>query len=224
MTFNAKALSSGSTLWETPRDLMDEIISRYGCTIDFACNLRNQRCVLGLGPDLPGAGFNGKITNLENDRLHYSVDSLTTPWNPNGVSTIVGFCNPPYGTRSGRKIGEPWGSEHFGAKAVMETKNGVTTIMLLPARTDNSLFHRIIVPYADEVVLIRGRVKFGAPPGIEESTQPFGSMLAIFRPVKRSGTMPAFIAWLPKCHAVRNERDDVEKALRKMGVYYGQDN
>lgn len=62
----------------------------------------------------------------------------------------VVWCNPPYG-------------RHIGVwvhKAYLETGNGVTTVMLLPARTDTKWFHSFILNNA-EVRFIKGRLKFG---------------------------------------------------------------
>ena len=87
------------------------------------------------------------------------MDGLKQPWS--GVS----FCNPPYG----RDV------DKWVAKAVRETLNGVTTVMLLPARTDVQWFHKYIYNRF-ETRFIRGRLKFvGAG-----SSAPFPSMIVVF--------------------------------------------
>ena len=93
---------------------------------------------------------------------HYideDMDGLKQPWSG------VAFCNPPYG----RDV------DKWVAKAVRETLNGVTTVMLLPARTDVQWFHKYIYNRF-ETRFIRGRLKFvGAG-----SSAPFPSMIVVF--------------------------------------------
>lgn len=89
-------------------------------------------------------------------------DGLKQAW----AGTV--WCNPPYG----RGIGE------WVKKAYVERLNGVTTVMLLPARTDTQWFHYWILSIA-EVRFLKGRLKFGGA----KNAAPFPSMLVIFRPV-----------------------------------------
>ena len=76
------------------------------------------------------------------------------------------WCNPPYGK----------GIIQWVKKAYAETQNGVTTVMLLPARTDTQWFHDYVLPSA-ELRFIRGRLKFGGG----KDTAPFPSIVCIFR-------------------------------------------
>ena len=77
------------------------------------------------------------------------------------------WCNPPYG----RGIGE------WVAKARAETARGVTTVMLLPARTDTRWFWAHC-QFPAEVRFVKGRLRFGGA----AASAPFPSMLVIFRP------------------------------------------
>lgn len=95
-------------------------------------------------------------------------DALATGWD--GVC----WCNPPYS----RGL-----QGNFIAKAATERLRGVTTVMLIPARTDTKAFHAYIWD-ADkhqprkgvEVRFLKGRIKFvGAKHGA-----PFPSMVVIF--------------------------------------------
>jgi len=92
------------------------------------------------------------------------ADGLKQEW-----SGVV-WLNPPYGKEIVDWI----------VKAIQETLNGVTTVMLLPARTSNDWFHRYI--YARyEIRFLRGRLKFvGA-----ENVAPFPSMIVVFKGIER---------------------------------------
>jgi site-specific DNA-methyltransferase (adenine-specific) len=78
----------------------------------------------------------------------------------------VCFCNPPYGREISKWV----------RKASQEAERGVTTVMLIPARTDTSWWHRYIESQS-EVRFIRGRIRFvGA-----HDNAPFPSAIVIFR-------------------------------------------
>ena len=90
------------------------------------------------------------------------MNGLVQPWYGNC------WCNPPYG----RKIGE------WVKRAHNYATEGITTVMLLPARTDTQCFHDYILNPNREIRFIRGRLKFvGA-----KSSAPFPSMVVVFRP------------------------------------------
>ena len=81
-----------------------------------------------------------------------------------------GICwfNPPYG----REIGKWVNRAHDYAM------NGVTTVMLLLARTDTKWFHDYILNPQREVRYIRGRLNFGKT----KNNAPFPSMIVVFKP------------------------------------------
>lgn len=87
-------------------------------------------------------------------------DGLLQPW----AGTV--WCNPPYGNAIANWV----------AKAHRESANGVTSVCLLPARTDTRWFHEHILGKA-EIRFIKGRLKFGGAP----YNAPFPSMLVIYR-------------------------------------------
>lgn len=95
------------------------------------------------------------------------TDGLNHSW--------YGTCwmNPPYGKEIGKWV----------KKAHDEARRGVTTVCLLPARTDTQWFHDYIYqnPHA-ETRFLKGRLKFG---GCKNSA-PFPSMVVVFRPVQQS--------------------------------------
>ena len=77
--------------------------------------------------------------------LHSDFDGLLINW---GKSN---FVNPPYS----RKL-----KEAFIIKALEESKKGSLCVLLLPVSTSTKIFHEVIVPNANEIRFIKGRIKF----------------------------------------------------------------
>jgi len=73
------------------------------------------------------------------------------------------FCNPPYDK----------GIVRFLERAT----EADVSVFLIPARTDTKWFHNLILPNANEIRFIKGRLRFGDA----KNSAPFPSMLAIFR-------------------------------------------
>lgn len=61
------------------------------------------------------------------------------------------FINPPYS----RKL-----KEAFVARAVEFKEKGRLCVILLPVSTSTKLFHDVILPNADDIRFLKGRVKF----------------------------------------------------------------
>jgi site-specific DNA-methyltransferase (adenine-specific) len=61
------------------------------------------------------------------------------------------FINPPYSR--GLK-------DAFVLKAIEESKKGKVCVMLLPVSTSTKLFHEHILPNADDIRFVKGRIKF----------------------------------------------------------------
>lgn len=78
------------------------------------------------------------------------------------------WMNPPYG----RNIGD------WVRKAFYESFQK-TVVCLLPASTDAAWWHAYVMRYADEVMFIKGRVKFKGK-GCGRST--FASVIVVFAP------------------------------------------
>lgn len=153
----ALMFSTGKDDWRTPPDLFARLNAEFGFTLDVAASAENSLCEEWLSEG-PGGGALGESW------AH--VQQFSTP---------ICWCNPPYSRGLQGK---------FIAKASLERVNGVTTVMLLPARTDTKAFHTYIWndeehrPYRGvEVRFLKGRLRFvGAP-----SSAPFPSMIVIFR-------------------------------------------
>lgn len=88
-------------------------------------------------------------------------DGLLQDWSGNTV-----FVNPPYG----RGIGQ-WVKKSYEEGC----KDGTTVVMLIPARTDTKYWHEYAMK-ADEVRLIKGRLKFGGG----SNSAPFPSAVVVF--------------------------------------------
>jgi len=63
----------------------------------------------------------------------------------------VNFVNPPYSRNLKPK---------FIKKAVEESKKGKICIMLIPSATGTIDFHKYILPYANEIWFVEGRIPF----------------------------------------------------------------
>lgn len=90
------------------------------------------------------------------------------------------FLNPPFG--KGGKL-----QRLFIEKCVEQMNNTKSITVLIPARTDTKLFHEVIMPNAQSVHFVYGRINFiktGNTVGHANAT--FPSMIVRFRP-KRTG-------------------------------------
>lgn len=107
--------------------------------------------------------------------LENGQDGLKLDWQSNT------FVNPPYGRSTGNWV----------KKAYEESQKGVTSVILIPARTDTKYWHNYVMK-ASEVLLGQGRIKFEGA----EDPAPFPSAAVVFRP---GNNTPVFKTWkLPK--------------------------
>lgn len=148
-----KALfSSNSEEWETPQDLFDQLNETYKFNLDSCATDENAKCEVYFAlPD---------------------TDGLIEPWCLfEDIGVIPGrvFCNPPYG----RGTIDKWTKK---AREEIENGNAELIVMLLPVRTCTRWFHEDVVPVADAVYFIRGRLKFGGA----KNSAPFPSMVAVY--------------------------------------------
>ena len=89
-------------------------------------------------------------------------DGLKQDWQGHRV-----FVNPPYGR----------GIKEWVRKCYEEsTKKDTTVVMLIPSRTDTKYWHDYVMK-ADELHLIKGRIKFGGG----TNSAPFPSAVVVFR-------------------------------------------
>lgn len=72
------------------------------------------------------------------------------------------FCNPPYGPGI-----DDW---------LKRADEAHLAVYLLPARTDTRWFHDLVLPKANEIRFVRGRLKFGG----SKNSAPFPSIIVVF--------------------------------------------
>ena len=150
----ALMFSTGKDDWQTPPDLYAELNAEFNFDIDLAASRDNT---------------------LSETFYTERCSAFDACWSLNLEFCAVGFCNPPYSRGLQGK---------FIAKAASERRNGFTTVMLLPARTDTRAFHSHVwcaqthkPREGVEVRFLPGRIKFvGAKHGA-----PFPSMIVVFR-------------------------------------------
>jgi len=83
------------------------------------------------------------------------------------------FVNPPYSKlKTTKKNGLGWIE-----KAHNEAQKGKLVVMLIPARTDTTWFHNIILKNKYEIRFIKGRLSFGDKKG----SAPFPSLIVIMK-------------------------------------------
>jgi site-specific DNA-methyltransferase (adenine-specific) len=138
--------------WETPEAIFQPLKKEFNILVDVCANAENTKCK---------AYFDRKI------------NGLTANWGNaiklTGSKNTACWMNPPYGR----------GIDSWIKKAHDEALKGVTTVALIPARTDTSWFHNYI-HNKQEVRFLKGRIKFVDA----ESSAPFPSMIVIFRPTQ----------------------------------------
>ena len=93
--------------------------------------------------------------------LFCEVDTLQLDWTGKRV-----FCNPPYSAIPA-----------FLAKRV----EPYIAVYLLPSRTGTKWWHEVVLPYADEIRFLRGRLKFGG----SKTSAPFDSVIVVFQRADR---------------------------------------
>lgn len=95
-------------------------------------------------------------------------DALTSPW----IGTTV-WCNPPYSKLP-----------TFVERAYNQSKlQHNTVVLLIPAYTDTRYWWNYIVPHADEVRFLKGRLQF-LEGGKKKQSARFPSCVVVFRDPK----------------------------------------
>ena len=113
---------------------------------------------------------------IDADKITKETDGLLIDWGKRN------FVNPPYS----RKL-----KEAFIERSVYFKNKGRLCVMLLPVSTSTKIFHDVILPNADDIRFLRGRVKF-------EGINTFGeivknkagmhdSMVVVFDGTKKEG-------------------------------------
>lgn len=157
--------SSKTQNWETPQWLFDELHREFNFCIDTCASLENSKCFFYWDEEIDALKQNwGAELKTVKTICGDLVETHLTSYKGDKIL----FCNPPYAT-----------NKDWIKKASKEAKNGVTTVMLLPARTDTIAFHQYIYKQPNvEIRFLKGRLKFGN----SINSAPFPSMIVIFRP------------------------------------------
>ena len=118
--------------WGTPQALYDRLDEEFCFSLDAAATEQTTKCDNWLGPGSPWG----------------VTDALVGDW-----AARTTWCNPPY---SGQNI------QKFLRQASLMAvdRPGRTVVMLIPTYTDPRYWSEIIVPYADEVRNLVGRLSF----------------------------------------------------------------
>lgn len=176
----ALMFSSVNPEWGTPQDLYDELDEKYNFTIDLCASPNNFK--------------HKNYISVEENFLSMKVSG-------------VGFLNPPY-----NKPEIPCILPHLKCKKKTCEKRGfhideyvpgqidfvehvyrlakydlLTTVALLPARTDTKIFHNFIWDKTKnrpregvELDFLEGRIKFEDVDGNKTDPAPFPSMIVVF--------------------------------------------
>jgi len=136
--------------WRTPLPVFDWLNDRFRFGIDLAAFAENALCA---------------------EYIDIEYDALSTSWvdysKQRGVAP-VGFCNPPYSNIS------PWVEA-----AGREMLKGFTTVMLIPSPNGEE-YHQKALDYADELILIHGRLAFINAQGKPVAGNTRGSCVYVF--------------------------------------------
>jgi len=90
-------------------------------------------------------------------------DAISKDWSGERV-----FCNPPFSLKG-----------RFAQKAA--TSDAVVVAMVLPALgLEQKWVHDWVIPYASEIIVLRGRVRFVPPEGVIETSPRFGTMVVVW--------------------------------------------
>ena len=92
--------------------------------------------------------------NELNEKYHFDFDPCPYQADFDGLNMDWGksnFVNPPYS----RKL-----KEAFVHKALEQKAKGKRSVLLLPVSTSTKLFHEVILPNAEKIEFVKGRLKF----------------------------------------------------------------
>lgn len=149
--------------WRTHPDVFNGLDAEFNFKLDAAASAEDHLCLYYIDE---------------------KEDSLKTEWSKKcPIRPLAAWCNPPYSRGM---------IPQFLTKAVAETKNGVTTVMLLPATIE--VYWETIINYANEVRFIVGRLSFIDPQtGAKTTGNRTGSAAVIFRPYRSGPIVTTYV-------------------------------
>lgn len=104
----------------------------------------------------------------ENSKAHHYIDEEMDSFKTDWFGTV--WLNPPFGKGGGN-------IKRFVQRAIEQRNNCNGIYILIPARVDTTMFHELLIPNADVIHLIKGRLNFIHPTSTEGANAPFPSML-----------------------------------------------
>jgi len=179
-------LTSSKEDWETPQQFWDRLDDEFFFDLDAAAHEYNPKCGLYLTED---------------------DDALSNPWpevieeteDEDAIEIVSPYINPPYG--KGNHMGK-W-MQQIQKQSMRSCYRQV--VSLVASRTDTVWWHELVMPLADEVRFVRGRLLFevdGKPAQhydkrsgtMKNSPATFPSAVVVWRrvPQMRSRNVPLF--------------------------------
>jgi phage N-6-adenine-methyltransferase len=153
-------------------DKMTSLLRVDGKKKDWATPLAFIEYLEGLGGLAPTFTLDAAASEHNAKAPKYydkETDGLKQSWKNETV-----WLNPPYGADI----------TDWLVKCV-ESMDRVNEIwVLVPARTDTKWFHEWVLPYAQCVYFIKGRLNFESGAAVKNSTAPFPSMLIWYHPTR----------------------------------------
>ena len=164
-------------LYGTPAPLFAALHEEFGFTIDLAAShampVRFEK--------------KGRVYELDAQATNLlprwfgaggiAEDALSADW-----STERGFQNPPFSL-----------VHQFIPKAVESARAGGLVVALIKVLSETAIWHECVMPYADRVRFIRGRLSYGQLDGTKASAT-FPSCIVIFRPGLERTPSPQFVS------------------------------
>lgn len=155
--------------WATPQAFFDKLNAEFNFGLDAAASRENHKV---------GRWLTGPCSDLDGCDC-----GLCYPWTlpKRGTSnTQPVWLNPPYGKGLNRWIN----------KCASEAYGGLTVAALLPDSLDTAWF-RSVFATAWEIRIVHGRIQFDGT----TSSNPCGSILAVWRPGERPYGQPVVSIW-----------------------------
>jgi len=106
----------------------------------------------------------------QNKKAPSFIDSEMNTFETEWSGTV--WLNPPYGKKLPK----------FLHRVIEVRKYCEFIAVLVPARTDTKWFHELVIPYANEIVFIKGRLNHHHPSARHNGNSPFASMVLIYKP------------------------------------------
>lgn len=144
---------AGHDVWHTPPALFSALNDEFRFELDVACNASN--CLTRLGMTVE------------------KFDALVTEWNDPRIAIAPPasvWCNPPY-SQMAAFVERAWEQSQ---------RHRLTVVLLIPAYTDPAYWWDVIVPNADEIRFLKGRVSF-LEHGAKKESARFPSVVVVFR-------------------------------------------